>query len=64
MFSVTGLLIVFCLVLALRQQAQPLSFLSQSNVGTSGWSLGPAWIMGVGNSMLTSCPVESASKAY
>ena len=50
-FSVTGFLILFCLVLALRQQAQPLSFLTESQVGTSGWNLGPAWIMGVGNSM-------------
>ncbi|SLM35972.1 choline transport protein [Lasallia pustulata] len=49
-FSVTGLIIIFCLLLALRKQSQPLSFLLITN-GTSGWGIGAAWMLGLGNSM-------------
>ena len=50
-FSVTGLMIVFGLVIILRQQSQSLSYITTPRPGDSGWSLGPAWILGVTNSM-------------
>ncbi|KAG6986464.1 choline transport protein [Physcia stellaris] len=50
-FSVTGLVLVFYLVLALRKQSRPLSYVMSSFHGTSGWSIWPAWVLGVTNSM-------------
>ncbi len=50
-FSVTGLIVIFCLVLALRKQSQPLSSIILPGPGRSGWGIGPAWLLGVTNSM-------------
>ena len=50
-FSVTGLAFIFCLVLALRRQSQPLSYVITPLQGNSGWHVGPAWLLGVTNSM-------------
>ena len=50
-FSVTGLIIIFCLVLALRKQSQPLSSITTPGPGRSGWPIGPAWLLGITNSM-------------
>ena len=50
-FSVTGFVTVFGLVLAMRKQSQPFSFVLWPQAGTSGWATGPAWVMGISNSM-------------
>ena len=50
-FSVTGLIIIFCLVLSLRKQSQPLSSIVTPGPVRSGWGIGPAWLLGVTNSM-------------
>ena len=50
-FSVSGLIIIFCLVLALRRQTQPLSSITTPGPGRSGWSISSAWLLGVTNSM-------------
>ena len=50
-FSVIGLVIIFCLVLALRKQSQPLSSITTPGPGRSGWPTGPAWLLGITNSM-------------
>ena len=50
-FSVTGLIIIFCLVLALKKQTQPLSSITTPGPGSSGWGIGPAWLLGITNSM-------------
>ena len=50
-FSITGLIIVFCLVLVLRKQSQPLSSITSPGSARSGWATAPAWLLGVTNSM-------------
>ncbi|KAL8969325.1 MAG: hypothetical protein Q9183_002054, partial [Haloplaca sp. 2 TL-2023] len=50
-FSVTGFFIVFCMLLGLKKQTQPNSFITQSGLGTSGWSPGTAWVLGIGNAL-------------
>ena len=50
-FSVTGLIIIFCIVVALRKQSQPLSSITTPGPGRSGWEIGPAWLLGITNSM-------------
>lgn len=50
-FSVTGLIVIFGAVLALRQQTQSLSYILTPRLGGSGWNLGPAWLLGITNSM-------------
>ncbi|KAL8935207.1 MAG: hypothetical protein Q9216_005535 [Gyalolechia sp. 2 TL-2023] len=49
--SVSGFVVVFCMLLGLKKHTQPASFITQSGLGTSGWSPGTAWIMGVTNAM-------------
>ncbi|KAI4235165.1 MAG: hypothetical protein LQ349_003345 [Xanthoria aureola] len=49
--SVSGFIVVFCMVLGLKKETQPGSFITQSGLGTSGWSTGTAWVMGVGNAL-------------
>ena len=49
--SVLGLVVVFCFVLAFRKQSQPLSSIITAGPTRSGWGLGPAWLLGVTNSM-------------
>ena len=50
-FSVAGLIVTFCFVLALRKQSQPLSSLTVLGPARSGWAIGPAWLLGITNSM-------------
>lgn len=50
-FSVTGLIIIFSLVLALKEQSQPLSYIITPGPTGSGWGLGLAWLLGITNSM-------------
>ncbi|KAL9632290.1 MAG: hypothetical protein Q9204_003856 [Flavoplaca sp. TL-2023a] len=49
--SVSGFIVVFCMLLGLKKQTQPGSFLTQSGLGSSGWSTGTAWVMGIGNAL-------------
>ena len=49
--SVIGLVIIFCLVLSIRKQSQPFSPITRLGPGSSGWNLGPAWLLGITNSM-------------
>ncbi|KAL2052038.1 hypothetical protein ABVK25_007730 [Lepraria finkii] len=49
--SVSGFVLVFILLLALKQQTQPASFITESGLGTSGWSDGTAWMIGIGNAL-------------
>ena len=51
--SVTGFVAIFCLVLAMRKQSQSFSYITTPRLGNSGWSLGPAWLLGITNSMYT-----------
>ncbi|KAL8902072.1 MAG: hypothetical protein Q9207_004897 [Kuettlingeria erythrocarpa] len=37
------------MVLGLKKRTQPGSFITRSGQGTSGWSPGTAWVLGVGN---------------
>ena len=48
--SVVGFVVVLFLLLIFGKRSQPWSFL-QHTEGTSGWSVGIAWILGVANSM-------------
>ena len=49
--SITGLIVIFSLVLSLRKQSQPLSYITDPRLGRSGWGIGPAWLLGITNSM-------------
>lgn len=49
--SVSGFIVLFCMLLGLKKQTQPASFISKSGLGTSGWSDGTAWMMGIGNAL-------------
>ncbi|KAL2040341.1 hypothetical protein N7G274_006784 [Stereocaulon virgatum] len=49
--SVSGFVIVFILLLALKKQTRPASFITESGLGTSGWSDGTAWMIGIGNAL-------------
>lgn len=49
--SLIGFLVVFGLVIALRQETQPASSITVPRIGTSGWGMGVAWTMGVSNAM-------------
>ena len=49
--SVSGFLVVFCLLLGLKKHTQPGSFITEPRLGTSGWNPGTAWMMGIGNAL-------------
>lgn len=51
LLSVTGFIVLFCMILGLEKQTQPASFIIRSGLGTSGWSDGTAWMMGIGNAL-------------
>lgn len=51
--SLIGMVVSFVIVLAMRKQVQPGSFITQSHLGTSGWSDGTAWLLGIVNAMFT-----------
>ena len=59
-FSVAGLIIIFCLVIALRKQSQPLSSVTTPGPIRSGWGLGPAWLLGITNSMYAFSATDAA----
>ena len=45
--------LTFVVVLAMRQQEQPASFIVKSHLGKSGWNDGTAWVLGITNAMYT-----------
>lgn len=47
--SVSGFVVIFVLLLALKKHTQPGSFITRPGVGSSGWNPGTAWMLGVGN---------------
>lgn len=49
--SVSGFIVIFCMLLGLKKHTQPASWITQSGLGTSGWSTGTAWVLGVGNAL-------------
>ncbi|KAI4123416.1 MAG: hypothetical protein LQ338_005269 [Usnochroma carphineum] len=49
--SVSGFVVIFCMLLGLKKHTQPGSFITRSGLGTSGWSPGTAWVLGVGNAL-------------
>ncbi|KAL8856519.1 MAG: hypothetical protein Q9178_006834 [Gyalolechia marmorata] len=58
--SVSGFIVVFCMLLGLKKQTQPGSFITQSGLGRSGWSTGTAWVMGVGNALYAFAGTDGA----
>ncbi|KAL9016756.1 MAG: hypothetical protein Q9185_005930 [Variospora sp. 1 TL-2023] len=58
--AVSGFFVVFGLVLGLRRQTQPASFITQPGLGTSGWNAGTAWVLGVGNAMYAYGGIDAA----
>ena len=64
--SITGLIIIFGLVLALRKQSHPLSSIATPGPGRSGWDIGPAWLLGITNAMYafsaTDCVIHIAEE--
>ncbi|KAK6371625.1 hypothetical protein LTS17_008877 [Exophiala oligosperma] len=51
--SLIGMVLMFIIVLAMRQQVQPASWITQGGLGTSGWNDGTAWLLGITNAMYT-----------
>ncbi|KAF0316201.1 amino acid transporter [Colletotrichum asianum] len=49
--SVLGFLVLLFVAIALHKHSQPASFLTQSGLGSSGWSAGIAWTLGIANAM-------------
>ncbi|MCJ1279557.1 hypothetical protein MMC21_007381 [Puttea exsequens] len=49
--SVSGFLVIFCMLLGLKKRTQPGSFITQKGLGTSGWGDGMAWMLGIGNAL-------------
>jgi len=49
--SLTGFLVIFVIILAMRQHTNDGSLLVESNLGTSGWGQGTAWVLGITNAM-------------
>ncbi|KAL8776323.1 MAG: hypothetical protein Q9194_003220 [Teloschistes cf. exilis] len=47
--SVSGFIVIFCMLLGLKKHTQPGSFVTHPGPGTSGWNPGAAWVLGVGN---------------
>ncbi|KAG9232017.1 amino acid/polyamine transporter I [Amylocarpus encephaloides] len=49
--SLLGCLVNFTVLLAMKKHTNPSSYIVQSNLGTSGWGQGVAWVLGIMNSM-------------
>lgn len=49
--SILGFVICFITNLAMSHHKQPASWLTQGGLGTSGWSDGTAWLLGISNAM-------------
>ncbi|KAK5049451.1 hypothetical protein LTR84_004380 [Exophiala bonariae] len=58
--SLTGFLVWFIVILAMRQHTNSGEFILQSNMGTSGWGQGTAWTLGVTNAMYCFGGTDSA----
>ena len=51
--SLIGCVLWFIVVLAMKGEPQPASFITRSGLGTSGWSDSTAWLLGISNAMYT-----------
>ncbi|KAF1949876.1 amino acid transporter [Byssothecium circinans] len=51
--SLIGFVLWFIVALAMKQESQPPSSITQSGLGTSGWPDRTAWLLGVSNAMYT-----------
>jgi choline transport protein len=49
--TVTGCLVWFIVMLAMKKETNSGSFILESGLGTSGWGQGTAWVLGVSNAM-------------
>ncbi|RKK67951.1 hypothetical protein BFJ69_g14045 [Fusarium oxysporum] len=49
--SLLGAALTFIILLSMKKQTQPASFVLASNMGTSGWSSDFAWALGVCNAL-------------
>ncbi|KAK1675877.1 amino acid permease-domain-containing protein [Colletotrichum godetiae] len=49
--SLIGFFIVLCVTTRMHKHIMPASFITQSGLGSSGWSPGVAWILGITNAM-------------
>jgi len=49
--SLFGCVLVLIVTCAMHQSTQPGIFLTRSDLGTSGWSPGMAWVLGIANAM-------------
>lgn len=49
--SLFGCVLFLVVVCAMQQSTQPGSFLTRSDLGTSGWNPGTAWLLGIANAM-------------
>ncbi|KAK1625277.1 amino acid/polyamine transporter I [Colletotrichum phormii] len=49
--SLIGFFIVLCVTTGMHKHTTPSSFITQSGLGSSGWSPGVAWILGITNAM-------------
>lgn len=49
--SVTGCFVFLVVVGAMHGPTQPASFVTSSSFGSSGWSFGVAWVLGITNAM-------------
>ncbi|KAK4898465.1 hypothetical protein LTR27_004062 [Elasticomyces elasticus] len=58
--SLTAFLVWFVIMLAMRQTTNSGEFITQSDRGTSGWSPGVAFVLGITNAMYTYGGTDSA----
>lgn len=49
--SLVGFTLTFIIVLAMAKQHEPASWITRAHLGTSGWSDGTAWLLGISNAM-------------
>ena len=49
--TITGFTLFLIVVLAMCKHKQPGSFIVESHLGTSGWSDGTGWVLGITNAL-------------
>ena len=49
--STGGCLVNFIVLLAMKKHTNSASFITESNLGTSGWGQGTAWVLGIMNAL-------------
>ena len=49
--SLVGCVLFLVVTCAMHQSVQPISFLTRSDLGSSGWNPGTAWLLGISNAM-------------